>query len=198
MYLIKVPKQTFNSFLQKASLPVVRCAEHKSRSWWRNGFVGYEEPAIAERVCSVIVQMLESDAVMDAVLITAAMESIWFVLQVNGPTPVHHFCRLFAKAGLVPQLLASLRSLCACSALTTSPQAQGHRYRNSHDFKSGAALPGFLLFAEMSVMSPRKLFIFNIYKNYFLDQSIQKTFSFRLKTDALTLAAVILLWLMYM
>ena len=138
---------------------VVRCAEHKSHSLWTNRYVGSEEPAIAERVCSVVVQMLESDAVMDAVLITAAMESIWFVLQVNGPTPVHHFCRLFAKAGLVPQLLASLRSLCACSALTTSPQAQGHRYRNSHDFKSGAASPlVFFQCRNMGYVNPKIIY----------------------------------------
>ena len=41
------------------------------------------------------------------------------------------------------------------------------------------------LLAEISVSSPRKLFIFIIYKKYFLDQSIQQIFYLLLKKEAL-------------
>ena len=45
--------------------------------------------------------------------------------------------------------------------------------------------PSASCFAEISVMSPWKLFIFIILKKYFLDQSIKKIYYLILKTEAL-------------
>ena len=48
-----------------------------------------------------------------------------------------------------------------------------------HDIDSASFI------AELSVSSPQKLFIFIIYKKYFLDQSIQQIFYLILKKEAL-------------
>jgi hypothetical protein len=53
--------------------------------------------------------MLDSEYLTDDYLVSVALESIWAVLQVHGPTPLNHYCRLLCKAGLAAQVLRCMR-----------------------------------------------------------------------------------------
>jgi hypothetical protein len=53
--------------------------------------------------------MLDSDYLAEDYLVAVALDSIWAVLQVHGPTPLNHYCRLLSKAGLATQLLRCMR-----------------------------------------------------------------------------------------
>lgn len=58
-----------------------------------------------------LLQMLDSDYGADAHLTATGLVCIWAVLLVHGPTPINHYCRLLAKANLMPHLLRSLVSM---------------------------------------------------------------------------------------
>jgi hypothetical protein len=66
-------------------------------------------------------QMLDSNYAADAHLTAAALVCVWAVLLVRGPTPVNHYCRLLAKANLMPQLLAALASIIATARTLHDP-----------------------------------------------------------------------------
>ena len=70
-----------------------------------------------------LLQMLDSNYAADTHLTAAALACIWSVLLVHGPTPVNHYCRLLAKASLMPQLLSALGSVVASARSATSPEA---------------------------------------------------------------------------
>lgn len=61
------------------------------------------------------VQMMNSEYLGDPYLIAASLDCIWAVLQVRGPTPLNHYCRLLSRADLAPQLLRCIRLMIAAA-----------------------------------------------------------------------------------
>lgn len=61
------------------------------------------------------VQMMNSEYLADPYLISASLDCIWAVLQVRGPTPLNHYCRLLSRADLAPQLLRCIRLMIAAA-----------------------------------------------------------------------------------
>lgn len=59
--------------------------------------------------------MMESEYLSDPFLISSALDCIWAVLQVRGPTPLNHYCRLLSRADLAVQLLRCIRLMIAAA-----------------------------------------------------------------------------------
>ncbi|GBG63616.1 hypothetical protein CBR_g38927 [Chara braunii] len=66
---------------------------------------------VACRGLPVLVQFLEPDYIEYRDMIHTALEGMWRVFELHGPTPRNDFCRLFAKSGVMDKLVQTLQCL---------------------------------------------------------------------------------------
>lgn len=90
------------------------------------------------------VQMLESEYLTDDYLVAVAIDSVWAVMQVHGPTPLNHYCRLLCKADLASQLLRCMRLMVTVARAGRGNQAMnlagpGYRPRTDLSMSSSGA-----------------------------------------------------------
>lgn len=90
--------------------------------------------------------MLDSEYLTDDYLVAVALDSIWAVMQVHGPTPLNHYCRLLCKADLAAQLLRCMRLMVTVarsgrnnSAMNATGRGPGYRPRTDMSMTSSAA-----------------------------------------------------------
>lgn len=90
-------------------------------------------------------QMLDSEYLTDDYLVAVALDSIWAVMQVHGPTPLNHYCRLLCKADLAAQLLRCMRLMVTVARggrnnqqMNLTGRGPGYRPRTDMMSSSGA------------------------------------------------------------
>lgn len=91
-------------------------------------------------------QMLDSGYLNDDYLVAVALDSIWAVMQVHGPTPLNHYCRLLCKADLAAQLLKCMRLMVTVAragrgnhAMNITSRGQGYRPRTDMSISNSGA-----------------------------------------------------------
>ena len=88
--------------------------------------------------------MLDSEYLTDDYLVAVALDAIWAVMQVHGPTPLNHYCRLLCKADLAAQILRCMRLMVSVarggrSNATMHATGRGAAYRPRTDMSGGGA-----------------------------------------------------------